>query len=98
MDHVDRRGVLGEVSGLFDGRVAAADDDQRLVAEARQGTVADGTRADAAILERFFRRQAEVVRPRAGGDDQRMRFVLLAFRACARQTAAASDRLRRCRR
>ena len=34
VDQIDDAGELGQVVGLFDGRIAAADDDQRLVAEA----------------------------------------------------------------
>ena len=75
MDHVDRAGKLAQVVGLFDGRIAAADHHQRLVAEAGQRAVAYGARADAAILILLFRRQAEVVRPGAGGHDQRVRLV-----------------------
>ena len=48
---------------FFHGRVAAADDDQRLVAEAGQGAVAHGAGTDAAILVCLFRRQAEVICP-----------------------------------
>ena len=33
VDEVDRAGVLGEVVGFLDGRVAPADDGQRFVAE-----------------------------------------------------------------
>ena len=79
MQHVDGAGVLGQVGRLLDGRIAAADDDQRLVAEARQRTVADGAGADAAVLVLLLGRQAQVVGPRAGGDDDRVRLVRLAF-------------------
>ena len=72
---IDRAGELAEIVGLFDGRIAAADHDQRLVAEARQCPVADGTGADAAILVLLFRGQAEVVRPGAGGHDHGVRLV-----------------------
>ena len=65
MDHVHLRRVLREIRRLFDGRVAAADHDQRLVAKPRQRTVAHGTGAHAAILVRLFRRQAEIIRPGA---------------------------------
>ena len=78
MDQVDRAGELAEVVGLFDGRIAAADHGQRLVAESRQGPVADRAAADAAVLVLLLRRQAEVVRPGAGGHDHRLRLVALA--------------------
>ena len=69
MDQVDVAGELRQVRRLLDRRVAAADDDERLVAEARQRPVADGAGGDAVVLEAVLRRQAEVVGPRAGGDD-----------------------------
>ena len=78
VDHVHFGGVLRQVGGFFDGRVAAADDDQRLVAEPRQRAVADGTRADAAVLVGVLRRQAQVIRPSACGDDERVRFIRVA--------------------
>src|SRR5436305_27764 len=71
VDEVDGAGELAEVGGLLDRGVAAADDHQRLVAEARQGPVADGTRRHAVVLEAVLRRQAEVVRPRPRGHDHR---------------------------
>ncbi len=74
VDQVDDRGELGQVGRLFDGRVAAADDDQRAFAEARQRAVADGTGTDAAVLELLFRGQAQVVRPGTGGHDHRVGF------------------------
>jgi hypothetical protein len=54
---------------IFDAR---NDDHQRLLTEARQGAVAHGAGADAAVLELLFRREAEVVGPGAGGDDHRV--------------------------
>ena len=75
MDQVNDAGELGQIIGLLDGRVAAADDDQGLVPESRQGPVAHGTGADAPILERFFRGQAEVIRPGPGGHDHRQSLV-----------------------
>ena len=73
VDEVDRAGELGEVVALLRRRVAAADDDQRLVAEARQRPVADGAGADAAVLEPLLRLQAQVVGAGAGRDDDRVR-------------------------
>ena len=73
-DHVHLAGELGQVGRFFDGRVAAADHDQRLVAKAGQGAVADGTRRDAVVLEMVLRWQAEVVRPAPGGDNHGMGF------------------------
>ncbi len=52
---------FAEVARFFDRGVAAADDDDRLVPEARQGAVAHGTRGDALVLELVFARQAEVI-------------------------------------
>ena len=75
MDQIDRAGELGQVVGLFDGRIAAADDGQRLVAESRQRPVANGARADAAVLELLLGGQAEIVRPGAGGHDHGVRLV-----------------------
>ncbi len=75
MDEIYNAGELAQAVGLFDRRVAAADYDQRLVAESRQGAVANRTGADAAVLELRFGGQAEVVRPGAGGDDHRVRLV-----------------------
>ena len=75
MDQIDDAGELGQIVGLFDGRIAAADHGQRLVAESRQRAVADRTRADAAVLELLFRRQPEIVRPGAGGHDHGVRLV-----------------------
>ena len=88
VDQVDRAGELAEIVGLFDGRIAAADDGQRLVAEPRQGPVADGTGADAAILVLLFGGQAEVVRPGAGGHDHRVRLVVLPSEAVSRNGLA----------
>ena len=62
MDHVHLRGELGQIRRFFDGRIAAADHHQRLVAEPRQGAVAHGTGADAAVLVGVFRWQAQVIR------------------------------------
>ena len=69
MNHVDAAGELAQVSPLFDGRIAAADDDQRLVAKPWQRAIAHGAGADAPILVRLFRGQAQVVCPGAGGHD-----------------------------
>ena len=69
MDQIDAAGELGQIGRLFDGRVAAADDDQRLVAKARQGPVAHGAGAHAPVLIRLFRRQAQIIGPGAGGHD-----------------------------
>ena len=68
---MDGAAELGQVGPLLDGRVAAADDDDRLVAEPRQRPVADGARRYPLVLEPVLARQSEVVRPRPGGDDDR---------------------------
>src|SRR4029079_12281309 len=73
------RRVLREVRCFLDRRVAAADDDERLVAEAGEGTVADGTRAHATILKRLFRWEAQVICPRASRDDESVCFVFVPF-------------------
>ena len=78
MDHVDAAGEFRQIGGFFDGRIAAADDHQRLVAKPRQRSVANGARGDAPILVGVFRRQAQIVRPRAGGDDHALGFDRLA--------------------
>ncbi len=69
MDQVDPAGELAQVGRFFDGRIAAADHDQRLVAKPRQRPVAHGAGADAVVLERVFRRQPQIIGPGAGGHD-----------------------------
>jgi hypothetical protein len=64
---------------FLDRRVAAADHHDRLPLEPRQRSVADGTCRDAVVLEAMFRRQAEVVGPGAGGDDEGLRLDGLPF-------------------
>ena len=49
-----------------------------LIAEPRQGPVADGAAGDAPVLELLLARQAEVVGPGAGGHDHRLSLVTLA--------------------
>ena len=55
VDQVDRAGELAEIVGLFDGRIAAADHGQRLVAEPRQGAVATAQ----ALTPRFLNFSSE---------------------------------------
>ena len=69
IDQVHVAGELGEVVAFFAGGVAAADDNQRLVAEARQAAVAHSAGGDAVVLEFGFGFEPEVVRAGAGGDD-----------------------------
>src|SRR5581483_12271321 len=57
VDEVSRAGEFAEIRAFFDGRIAATDDDERLIAKAGQGAVADGAGRNAAILEAVFGRQ-----------------------------------------
>ena len=61
MDEINLAGEFGEKVAFFRGRISAADDNQRLVAIARERTVADGAGTDAAIFVSCFRIQAQVV-------------------------------------
>src|SRR5581483_10140385 len=70
VDDGDLGGVLGEVRGLLHRRVAAADDEDVLVA--KEEAVARGARGDAVALELLLRRDVEPLGHRAGGDDQRV--------------------------
>ncbi len=72
VDQVDAAGEFRQVGRFFDGRIAAADHDQRLVAKPRQRAVAHRASTDAAILEGLLRRQTQVVGPGAGGHDHRL--------------------------
>ncbi len=62
-------GEFGEVGGFFNGGIAAADDDEGLVAEAGQGAIADGAGGDAVVFEFSFGGEAEVIGGGASGDD-----------------------------
>ena len=66
---VDGARKLGEIGRLLHGRVTAAHHDDRLVAEAGQRAVADGTGAHAAVLVFLLARQAEPVGTRARRHD-----------------------------
>ena len=93
MDEVDLAGVLGQIGRLLDGRIAAADDHERLVAEARQRPVAHGAGGDAVVLVFLLRWDPEIVRPRAGGDDHGLGFDRFAAeRVQAKRTAAEIHR------
>ena len=85
MDHVDDTGKLAQIVGLFHGRIAAAYDGQRLVAESRQGAVADRTGAHAAVFVYVFRWQAEVIGPGAGGHNHGVRLVTVLVGGCQPQ-------------
>jgi len=82
MNDVDARGKLGEEGAFFHRAVAASNNNQRLVAKAGQGTVADGTGRDASILEAVFALQAQVIGSCPGGDDQRECLDLVAVSGC----------------
>ena len=63
---VDGACKLGEVGRLLDGRITAANHDDRPVAESREGTVTHGAGTDTPVFEPLLTRQAEPVgtRPR----------------------------------
>jgi hypothetical protein len=72
MDEGDAAAKAGEKVRLFHGRVAAADDDNFLVAV--EEAVAGGAGADTVSDELLFARQVEPAGRGAGGDDQRTGF------------------------
>ena len=69
--HEDRdvAGVLGQEEGLLGRGVAAADDDEGLVAEDGHGAIADGTRRDALLPVLVLTGEVKAARRGAGGDD-----------------------------
>ncbi|MNZ60980.1 hypothetical protein D3C78_790610 [compost metagenome] len=66
-------GDVGQVQRFFHGGIAAAD--HRHLAVAVEEAVAGGAGGNALAHEGLFRRQAEVTRAGAGGDDQRVAAV-----------------------
>ena len=74
MDHGDGARDVRQVQRFLDRGVAAADDDDVLALV--EESVAGRARRHALAHERFFRRQAEVARRRAGRDDQRVAGVV----------------------
>ena len=73
MDEINLRGKAGQVGRLLQRGIAAADDDQRLVAELRQRAVAGRAVGDAVFLQRVLpNRRPEAARTGAGGDDDRL--------------------------
>ena len=78
VEEVDLRGEAGQVERLLDGRVAAPDHGDRLVAE--EEAVAGGARRDAVSAEPLLGRQAEPDRRGAGRDDDGLAAVLGAAR------------------
>ena len=58
---------------LLCSRVTTADHGQWLVAENRDGTIADGTRRDTALPVGLLALEAETLRRRTGRDDERVR-------------------------
>ena len=80
MDEKDPFAELRQVERFLDGRVAAADDRQVLVAEDREGAVARCAGRDAAAPEPEFRFERQPPRRGAGGDDQGVRGDRFAIR------------------
>ncbi len=66
---MDDRTEAREVKRLFAGGIAAADHDERLVAERGQRTVARRAVSHALGFQLMFARHAEMLVARAGGDD-----------------------------
>ena len=62
--------VFGQEHGFFGGGVAAADDDERFVAENGHGAVADGARADAVLPVFVLAGEVEAAGGGAGGNDE----------------------------
>ena len=59
----------GQVGGLLTGGIAAAHDDERLVAEHRQGAVTSGAIGDPLGLQQILARHAQMPVAGTGGDD-----------------------------
>ena len=76
MDDVDLIGKACEVTGLFDGHVAAADDGDRLAL--KEGRVADRAVADARAGEFGFAGASKLPEAGAGGEDDRLGLDLAA--------------------
>jgi hypothetical protein len=93
VDDVDLRRELGEEAALLHRRVAAADHEERPVAEHRQGTVAHRARRDALLPELALAGAGDVVplRGGAGGDDERARLALAVLRGVAERPAREVD-------
>src|SRR6478752_5986143 len=66
-------GKLGQVTGFLHGGVTATDHDNRLIPEARQRSIANRAGRNTSILVSVLARQAEVIGPCAGGDDECLR-------------------------
>ena len=86
MHEVNLARQIGQVQGFFHRSIAAADHRDFLVAEEK--AVAGGTGRDAATFELFFRCKAQVLRRRAGGDDECVAGVLAAVADQAEWTLA----------
>ena len=69
MNQINLRGEAGEVACLLAGGVAAADDDERLVAEDRKRPVAGSAVGDSFVLELMLSGRAKVTVTRADGDN-----------------------------
>ena len=70
MDERNMAGDVGQIQRFLDSGITAADDGNRLVFI--EETVAGRAGGNAATGESLFRRQAEILRRSAGGDDQRI--------------------------
>jgi hypothetical protein len=74
MNQIHLAGERSQIGCFLNGRITTTDDDQRLIAKARQRSIADGTGTHAAIFELFFRWEAEVIGASARGDNHRLSF------------------------
>ena len=84
---------MREIAGLLAGRVAAADDHERLVPEDRKGTVAGGAVGDTLVLKLMFARRAEVTVSGADRDDDALCLDDFALDGQLQRAAGEIDRI-----
>ena len=69
VDQMHRARKFGQISGLFDGRVATTHNHQWLVSKTRQRSVADRAGAHPSILEMLLAGQPQPIGTGSGGHD-----------------------------
>ena len=63
-NQIDLRGILGQITCLFNGRVSPSDDHQRLVAKSRKRSVAYRASTNTTIAKLLFARYPQIIRTR----------------------------------